>query len=36
MAEATTEHGSIPFLVMMNNGGDLVPGEWDSPPRPRR
>ena len=26
-----TEPGSIPALVMLNNGGYLAPGEWDSP-----
>src|SRR5207237_633431 len=31
MLEAVTEPGSIPWLVMQNNGGYLVPGEWDSP-----
>jgi CubicO group peptidase (beta-lactamase class C family) len=31
MLQAMTEPGSIPFLVMQNNGGYLVPGEWDSP-----
>ncbi|MGH9191952.1 MAG: serine hydrolase domain-containing protein [Acidimicrobiales bacterium] len=31
MLQAMTEPGSIPWLVMQNNGGYLVPGEWDSP-----
>jgi CubicO group peptidase (beta-lactamase class C family) len=31
MLKAFTEPGSIPWLVMQNNGGYLVPGEWDSP-----
>ena len=29
--QALTEPDSIPGLVMLNNGGYLVPGEWDSP-----
>lgn len=29
--QAMTEPGSIPWLVMQNNGGYLAPGEWDSP-----
>ena len=29
--EAMTQPDSIPFQVMMNNGGYLTPGEWDSP-----
>jgi CubicO group peptidase (beta-lactamase class C family) len=31
LLEAMTDAGSIPWLVMQNNGGYLVPGEWDSP-----
>jgi CubicO group peptidase (beta-lactamase class C family) len=31
MLQAMSEPGSIPWLVMQNNGGYLVPGEWDSP-----
>jgi CubicO group peptidase (beta-lactamase class C family) len=31
LVRAMTEPGSIPGLVMLNNGGYLVPGEWDSP-----
>jgi CubicO group peptidase (beta-lactamase class C family) len=31
LLRAMTEPGSIPALVMLNNGGYLVPGEWDSP-----
>jgi CubicO group peptidase (beta-lactamase class C family) len=31
MLQAMTEPDSIPWLVMQNNGGYLVPGEWDSP-----
>src|ERR671910_97677 len=31
LLQAITEPGSIPWLVMQNNGGYLVPGEWDSP-----
>ena len=30
MVQAVTEPDSIPGLVMLNNGGYLVPGEWDS------
>jgi CubicO group peptidase (beta-lactamase class C family) len=29
--ESMTQPDSIPFQVMMNNGGYLAPGEWDSP-----
>jgi CubicO group peptidase (beta-lactamase class C family) len=31
LVQALTEPDSIPGLVMLNNGGYLVPGEWDSP-----
>ena len=31
MMQALTEPGSIPMLVMINNGNYLAPGEWDSP-----
>jgi CubicO group peptidase (beta-lactamase class C family) len=31
LLRAMTEPESIPGLVMLNNGGYLVPGEWDSP-----
>jgi CubicO group peptidase (beta-lactamase class C family) len=31
LVQAMTEPDSIPGLVMLNNGGYLVPGEWDSP-----
>jgi len=31
LVRAMTEPASIPALVMANNGGYLVPGEWDSP-----
>jgi CubicO group peptidase (beta-lactamase class C family) len=31
LLRAMTEPGSIPALVMLNNGGYLAPGEWDSP-----
>ena len=31
LLRAMTEPGSIPALVMLNTGGYLVPGEWDSP-----
>jgi CubicO group peptidase (beta-lactamase class C family) len=31
LVQALTEPDSIPALVMLNNGGYLVPGEWDSP-----
>ena len=31
LLQAISEPGSIPWLVMQNNGGYLVPGEWDSP-----
>ena len=29
--QSLTEPGSIPMLVMLNNGGYLAPGSWDSP-----
>ena len=29
--QALTEPASIPALVMLNNGGYLAPGSWDSP-----
>jgi CubicO group peptidase (beta-lactamase class C family) len=31
LLQAMTEPDSIPWLVMQNNGGYLVPGEWDAP-----
>jgi CubicO group peptidase (beta-lactamase class C family) len=31
LVQAMTEPDSIPGLVMLNNGGYLVAGEWDSP-----
>jgi CubicO group peptidase (beta-lactamase class C family) len=31
LVQAMTEPDSVPGLVMLNNGGYLVPGEWDSP-----
>jgi CubicO group peptidase (beta-lactamase class C family) len=31
LVQAMTAPDSIPGLVMLNNGGYLVPGEWDSP-----
>jgi CubicO group peptidase (beta-lactamase class C family) len=31
MTEVFTQPGSVPFLVMMNNGNYLFPGAWDSP-----
>jgi CubicO group peptidase (beta-lactamase class C family) len=31
MLQAMTEPESIPWLVMQNNGGYLVPGVWDGP-----
>ncbi len=31
LLEAMTDPASIAALVMLNNGGYLVPGEWDSP-----
>ena len=31
LVRVLTEPGSIPSLIMLNNGGYLAPGEWDSP-----